>query len=222
MASFLYAIELGVDMIELDVHLSRDGELVVIHDETLERTTDGRGRVADKTLRELKKLRIEFEKQIPTLREVLDQMNDRVMINIELKGRGTGIKTALVLGEYICRRKWQRGKFLVSSFDCGELEKFSTLRTGAGIGVIFGTRYFRWSLGRLLLDVPFSLTEKATTVNASSVHVPLAYASAELIDAIHKNNLQAFVWTVNDKEDIERMKRLEVDGMFSDYPDRLK
>ena len=92
LASFRAAIAAGADMVELDVHLTRDNELVVIHDDTLERTTDGKGNVADKTLAELKRLDAGFKfnprfagERIPTLTEVLDVTRGRILVNIELK-----------------------------------------------------------------------------------------------------------------------------------------
>ena len=87
--SFEKAVLLGCDMTELDVHLCRSGEIVVIHDETVDRTTDGSGRVSDLTLNELKLLNAGQGEAIPTLYEVLSLLRDMISLNIELKGLGT-------------------------------------------------------------------------------------------------------------------------------------
>ncbi len=87
--SFRKAVELECDMTELDVHVCASGEVVVIHDETLDRTTDGKGQVSDHKLSELKQLDAGNGEEIPTLAEVLMLLKDKVMLNIELKGLGT-------------------------------------------------------------------------------------------------------------------------------------
>ena len=89
LASFKKAIEINADMIELDVHVCKTGEVVVIHDEKVNRTTNGKGYVSQKNLESLKKLDAGKGKKIPTLIEVLDLVNKRVKVNIELKGKKT-------------------------------------------------------------------------------------------------------------------------------------
>jgi len=88
MISFNRAIELGADMVELDVHLSKDNQLIVIHDETLDRTTTGQGKIKGKTLAEIKKLRTKKKNQpIPTLPEVINELKGKVKMNVEIKDR---------------------------------------------------------------------------------------------------------------------------------------
>ena len=115
--SFNHAIQLGVDIVELDVHICQSGEIMVIHDIKVDRTTNGTGFVGDKTLDELKTLDAGKGEQIPTLQEVLDQINRRVKVNIELKGNSTAKPVLKLLEKYIKEAGWSYNDFLISSFN---------------------------------------------------------------------------------------------------------
>ena len=115
--SFQKALDLHADGIELDVHLSSDGHLIVIHDETIDRTTNGKGFVNTFSLAELKTFLIDDQYEIPTLKEVFDLVNKKCLINIELKGLGTADKVAALIEEYIADQNWNYEHFIVSSFD---------------------------------------------------------------------------------------------------------
>jgi glycerophosphoryl diester phosphodiesterase len=128
--SFEKAIDLNVDGIELDVHLSLDGEIMVIHDETIDRTTNGKGFVKNFTALELK------EFGIPTLIEVLDLVNRNCFINIELKGNGTDQPVIELMEHYILNKNWHYSGFLVSSFDWKMLEEVHLLNPKIRIGVL--------------------------------------------------------------------------------------
>src|SRR3989344_4626849 len=101
LAAFAKALEIGVDIIELDVRVCKTGELVVFHDMALERTTNGNGLVADTSLEELKKLDAGGGEQVPTLKEVIDLVNKRVVLNIEMKGKGVVEQLATILKGYL-------------------------------------------------------------------------------------------------------------------------
>ncbi len=115
------ALEFGVDGIEIDVHVCASGELVVFHDFTLDRMTNGTGEIGKKTLSELKELRVDGHYKIPTLEEVLHIINKTCLLNIELKGRHTAAKTVEVIERYINQKGWKYSDFLVSSFPHHEL-----------------------------------------------------------------------------------------------------
>jgi glycerophosphoryl diester phosphodiesterase len=117
LVSFEKAIEMGADGIELDVHLSLDGHLIVIHDETIDRTTNGKGVVNQMTLQELKSFTINRKYTIPTLEEVLDLVNQRCFVNIELKNQDTAEKVVQLIKHYISVKNWTHAHFIVSSFD---------------------------------------------------------------------------------------------------------
>lgn len=206
--SFEKAIDLGVDMVELDVYRCKSGELVVIHDRKVDRTTDGHGFVEEMTLKELKLLNAGQGENIPTLEEVLDRIKARVSINIELKGSGTAEPVYELLEKYIKSKDWTHNDFLISSFNHYELKRFNSLKP-------------KIKIGALIEAIPIGYAEFAQKVNAYSVNVSLEFINKEFIDDAHARKMKVFVWVVNDVKDIRRMKDLGVDGIFSNYPDRL-
>lgn len=215
LSSFQKAIELGVDMVELDVHLCKSGELVVIHDEKVDRTTNGRGFVADMTLAELKKLNVGNGQTISILEEVFDFVNKRVGVNIELKGKGTAKAVADTVRHYVSRG-WGENMFIISSFDQKELREFRQYNPNARIGILVRSKIIiLWKKEvRYLLDF-------AKLIGAYSVHVPLRKFSVGFLRQARELGFKVFVWTVDLPDDIEKLKEARVDGIFSNFPDRL-
>lgn len=207
LASFQKAIFLGVDMVELDVHLCKTGELVVMHDETLERTTNGSGRVEEKTIADLKELDAGNGQKIPTLAEVFDLIDKNIQINIELKGKDTAKPLAELIEQYL-QKGWGKELFFVSSFNHGELKRFKELMPDVRVG--FATR-----------ENPSDCVNLAKNMNAWSVNSCFEFTDQKFIDQAHGNNLKVLAWTVNELRDIERMKALGVDGIISNFPDRI-
>lgn len=208
--SFKKALELNVDMIELDVHLCKSGELIVIHDKKVDRTTNGKGYVTHKTLDEIKMLDIDGGEKIPLLSEVFDLVDKKVKINVELKGKNTAEAVNDLIQKYVKNRGWKYEQFLISSFNRYELKRFHKLNPDVEIGVLIKeSPDYRDILGF------------ARMINAGYAHIFLRFINSDFVNTLHKNGLKVYVWTVNSVEDIERMKRLNVDGIFSDFPDRL-
>ncbi|MDZ4383036.1 MAG: glycerophosphodiester phosphodiesterase family protein [Thermodesulfovibrionia bacterium] len=206
--SFKKAIELNVDMIELDVHVCKTGEVVVIHDDKVDRTTDGKGYVAKKTFQKIRTLDAGKGQKIPILQEVLDMVDRKAKINIELKGKGTAKPVFGIIEKYVKEKRWSYDDFLISSFNRHELQKFYQLNPKVRLGILIArptTRFERF----------------AKKINAYSVNARIDLVNKDFINNVRKKRLKVFVWTVNDFKDIERMKLLEVDGIFSDFPDRL-
>lgn len=206
--SFKKGLELGVDMVELDVYALKTGELVVIHDDKVDRTTDGHGYVMDKTFEEIKSLDAGDGEKIPTLQEVLELVDKKVQVNIELKGEGTAQPVAKVIDQYIKDKGWSGDHFIVSSFDHYELKEFNSLKPEIRIGA-------------LITGIPIGYCDYAEKVNAYSVNLNLEFINQKFVDDAHGRGLKVFVYTVNDKDDINRMKDLGVDGLFSNFPDRI-
>jgi len=206
--SFKKALELNVDMIELDVYLCKTGELVVIHDDKVDRTTNGSGYVKEKSFEELRQLDAGKGEKIPTLQEVLDLTNKKARVNIELKGEGTAKPVSKVIEKYVKEKGWSYDDFLVSSFNHYELLKFSKLNPKVKIGV-------------LIKGTPIGFAEFAEKVNAYSVHLSLEFINKEFVEDAHKRGMKVFVWTVNDTDEMQRMKELGIDGVFSNFPDRI-
>jgi glycerophosphoryl diester phosphodiesterase len=206
--SFEKAIDLNADGIELDVHLSFDNQLVVIHDETIDRTTNGKGEVHQMTLQELKKIKIDNSQEIPTLIEVFDLVNRRCMINIELKGIGTAKPTAQLMEHYIATKNWNYNDFLVSSFDWNMLEETTVFNPKIRIGV----------LTEVSIEDALAFAKK---IKAFSIHPDYELLTQENVTLMQENGFGVFPWTVNSKEAIQKIKSFNVNGIISNFPDRV-
>jgi glycerophosphoryl diester phosphodiesterase len=202
------ALSFGVDAIEIDVHRCKTGELVVIHDFTLDRTTNGSGEVAKKSLSEIRGLNVEDEFGIPLLTEVLDFIEGKCTINIELKGLNTATATAKIIKKYIAEKNWTYKDFIVSSFQKNELFQMRKLDEKVALGILSKASVTEAiELGKLL--------------KASAIHPSLGIITRDNVKASHKAGFNVNVWTVNEPEDILRMREFGVDGIISDFPDRL-
>jgi glycerophosphoryl diester phosphodiesterase len=200
---------MDVDMVELDVYECASHELVVMHDDTLERTTNGNGNVWEKNLYELKLLDAGKGQQIPTLAEVFDLVDKRVKINIELKGKNTAIPTAQLIYDYVDNKGWAFDDFYVSSFDYVELALFKQVCFEVTIGGLYeGT------------DAPLAAFKKDYS-SYWAIGISKNSLTQEYIDEAHHRNLKIYVYTVNDVDEIDRIKKMGVDGIFCNYPDRL-
>jgi glycerophosphoryl diester phosphodiesterase len=208
LSSFSKALELDVDAVELDVYVCKTGELVVIHDDKVDRTTNGKGYVVDKSLEDLRELDAGGGQKIPLLSEVLDLVNNKVLVNIELKGVETAESVSKIIREYLEEKNWGVENFLVSSFDHPELRKFKDFMPKVNIGA-------------LITGIPETYAEFGERLNAYSVNLSAEFINEKFIDDAHKRGLKVLVWTVNDGDEMKKLKALNVDGMFSDFPDRL-
>lgn len=207
--SFAKAIEQGVDMIEFDVHVCASGELVVIHDDTVDATTNGTGRVAEKTLCDLQILNAGKGEHIPTVREVLDLVNRRVKVDIELKGLDTAHSVAQLVDHYVRYKDWTYDDFFVTSFEYDEFERFGVLCPHVKTSHIIHSFDGNW---RKVLD---QITTTIFVTCSDEI-------SHEMVEYLHKRGVSVYVYTVNEYVELERMKQLSVDGVFSDFPDRVR
>jgi len=205
LSSVRKAIDLGADWIEVDVHAVK-GELIAIHDDRLERTTNGTGYVMEKTLAHLRSLDAGKGQQIPTLREILDSVNGRAGINVELKGPKTAVLTVSLIEEYVTKRHWNYGQFIVSSFDRRRLKSARKLNPYIKIGILVDRPRRHYALF-------------ARRYRAYSVHVHTSLANARSVKRIHERGLKVFVYTANRAQDIDRLESLGVDGIFTDFPE---
>ena len=206
LSSFRKALELNVDMVEFDVHRCGSGEIVVIHDENLERTTDGKGPVSEKSYEEIACLHAGGGEKIPLLEEVLDLLDARSAVNIELKGEGTAGPVLEIVKKYLSERAWSTDDFLLSSFSLGELIASRELSPIIRIGLLVSSG-----------EVPSF--DAARELSAYSIHFPLDSVSEEMVQESHRRGLKVFVWTVNERAEVKTVKALGVDGIFSNYPD---
>ena len=204
--SFQRAAELGCPAIELDVYAVED-ELLVIHDDTLNRTTNGKGPVARKSLHELRQLDAGGATapgaQIPLLSEVFAALPTRMAINIELKGPGTARPVASAL------KSWQPGHpVLVSSFDHSELFNFRAQADDVAVAPLFHKSH------------P-DMLQIATDLNACAINLNHRLASRARLERIRAAGFGAVVYTVNQPRSAKRLLRDGATGVFTDRPDRI-
>lgn len=198
LASFEKAIAFGVDMIELDVRLSSDKIPMVIHDETIDRTTSKTGLVTDYSAKELQAL------GIPALIDVFKLVDNRCEINVEIK---TFSATQAVLN-LIAKSTFDQSKILISSFDWNALQEVRFHDEDIRIGVLTETD----------LDLAIAF---AKFIKAYSINPYYHLLTAENVQKIKEKGFKVFPWTINEPEDITFVKSLEVDGIITDFPERL-
>jgi glycerophosphoryl diester phosphodiesterase len=201
-SSFKRAIEMGSDAIELDVHRTKDGELVVIHDEDVSKTTNGEGKVGELTLKEIKELEVEGGEEIPSLEEAFDFIDKRVKILVELKEAGY---VEQVYG--LIKEKDQLDNVIVISFNEAPLRKIRELDEDIEIGYVYART-----------KKPL---ETAVDIGANYVLPLHHFTHTSTVEKAHEKGLKVIVWTVNDEEDVKEMKEKGVDGIASDKPDIL-
>lgn len=207
LASVCKALDLGVDWVEIDVRRVEDA-LVVLHDSTVNRTTNGRGNVSSFSLRDLRGLDAGGGERIPFLKEVFDLIGRRCGINIELKGPGTAGPAADLAVRCIRERGWSPDRILISSFDVKELRRVRE-------------RSAELPLAPLSLRLDNDVLDAAAALRADAVHLHHRFVRSGTVESVHSRNLKLHVYTVNDVRRIRRLYRLGVDGIFSDYPERV-
>lgn len=217
LAAFQAALELEVDGIELDVRTCKTGEVVVFHDPTLSRMTDGRGFVKGKSLKELKNLRIksqnsELNLRIPTLEEVIELVNGQVILNIEIKTKGLPKDHIEHKVVDILRQYGIEYKTILSSFNpivIRRLKKIDDqLLTGFLMDKNFTVRYS---------EIPLTKLSRA-----QAIHLERSLAKESFIRKFQEFGFYCVVWSVNDPKEMTRLIRLGVNAIITDKPDLLK
>ncbi len=211
MAAFQQAIELNADGIELDVQLSRDDHLVVFHDDTLQRTTNGSGRVDQHLWSELRKLDAgrwfgpDFSGAlIPELPEVLQFSPPGWRLNIELKTVPEPVRLAEKTAELL-EKVEDRERLIITSFDPRILMSIALLCPAIRLGLIFARV---WPPDELLYRWPVWSVEQSLL-------------TGECIEAAHKRGIRICAWTVNRVEEMTRLIEAGVDAIITNYPDRF-
>jgi glycerophosphoryl diester phosphodiesterase len=211
LSAFTAAIAAGAQMCELDVQLTIDGAVVVIHDETVERTTDGGGAVRSMTLAELKGLDAgvrfgpEFAgERIPTLEEVMTLVDGRCGLNIEIKRACVERKVC----ELIVERR-ALATAMISSFDWDALAVVRHFEPRVRVGLL-GSQW------------PVRLVGAAFELKAESINPRADIVTEDLCIAAHERNLSVYAWTVDEPDEMRRLIAFGVDGIMTNYPERLR
>lgn len=212
--AFLLARRMGADGIECDIHLSADGEFMVCHDETVDRTSNGRGKISEMTAQELKKLDFgswygpEYANtRIPTLDEMLDVVSVMDIINIEVKSFGADSAVAIDRFYAVLAGRRLLEKVIISSFHIELLKEMKERHPD------FYTAYLYEGKGRegILL---------AKEHLCDAIHPYKGDVDQELAAFARERGLGINVWTLNEEAELERIGRLDIDGVITNYPDR--
>lgn len=207
-ASIEKALELGVDMIEIDVFNVKSGETVVFHDDTLERLTNAGGEIEDWDYFELQKVIVEGGHKIPLLQDVLKLINHKVRLNIELKGGGTADRVNFITNYYIEKKGWSLNDFLISSFKWDELREMRRINPEIPIAI-------------LTENNPSEAISIAKELKAEAINPDFRMLNAENNLEIQEAGFKIYTWTVNEPQDIMAMKKFGVDGIITNYPERI-
>ncbi len=228
--AFKYSAEMGVDVLELDIHQTADGKLVVMHDATVDRTTDGSGKVSEMTLAELKKLDAGFDFTtdggktfpfrgkgitVPTLEEIFDALPG-MTFNVEPKQAAVSVVKPLCS---LLREKNKTGNVIVGSFRQEILDAFRAECTEVATSASPSEVSYFLTMYKTGLAESYTPPMQALQVPENVGY--LNVVSKDFVETAHKLNLKVHVWTVNEKEDMQRLLEMGVDGIMTDYPDRL-
>ena len=215
--AFALAFDLGAEAIECDVQRSRDGQPVIIHDGTVDRTTNGTGYVAELAFRELRSLnagrRWRIHAKIPTLAETLALVRERGALNLEIKGESVEQSTGTALAVEPVLRSLDaefRSRILVSSFEHPAIVEIKRRLPELRVALLYGNE---WKGKDLLAP--------ALAVHAEAIHPGVALVTPNLIRSAHDAGLRVNVWTANRPDTIRRLLAWHADGLFSDYPERV-
>ena len=204
MAAFQLAMDIHADGIELDVMLSKDGHVVVVHDNTVDRTTNGSGRVKDMTLEELKSLDAGGGEKIPTLEEVFDRFGGQCLINIELKNYSSIFDSLPLDVAKLVKLHDLSDSVLLSSFNAFNLPRVRRRLAGVKLGLITDSGKARNWIWRFF--------------HYDSLHPYFSDVDEVLVSALHAKGKQINVWTVDDPDEIRRLASLDVDGIITNDP----
>lgn len=205
------ALELHVDMIEFDVHLLKDGEVILMHDDTVDRTTNGHGFVSDMTFSQMRKLNAGKGEKVPTLREVLDLIDKSVPVVIELSGFVSAVeKVANIITEYVAQHGWNYGDFMVSSFIHDDVRILKKLLPQVKVGINISA-------------IPISYAKVAEDTGADFIATEHLYLrDADFVKDAHERGLQFYVYSLDSAQYLKRYESFGIDGVFSNKPDLLR
>ncbi len=204
LSSFKKAIELGVDMVELDARVSKDNEIIVIHDSSVDRTTDGKGYIRNMSLKHIKKLRINKKEQIPTLQEVIDIVKGKCKINIHIKEHKATDKVLEII-----KNNEFHNDVLISSFNERTLMHVKKINSRIKTGYLFRR------------PTPFYI-KLGKRLGVDALHPLYTIITKRMVTRAHKNRLKVNVWPLKNKRAVLASKLCRVDGLIIDDPELVK
>ena len=203
------ALDLGVDGIEIDVFRCQSGEIVVFHDKKLNKLTNGKGKIQEKTWAQLQELQVMGSEAIPVLEEIIQLINGTVRLNIELKGKNTSKGVFNIMQTAVESGRWKINQLYVSSFDWEELGEFRKLTNQFGIAVLTDKN-------------PLDAIPVAHELSAFAINPNHKKLTQDKIKQIQGEGFEVLTWTVNDTARIHELTSWGVDAIITDFPDRAK
>jgi len=204
LAAIWKARSFRADFVEIDLRETSDGHLVLLHDETIDRTTNKSGNVAEMSLEQVQRLDAGNWQRIPTLEEALDICGKAIGVILELKVEGIGNEACAIV-----KRTGFTNSLIYASFLMTELHRVRQADAGAQLMVLHHRH------------LPLDPVAEVVALDASHVGLHYSTLTPPLLQTYHNLGRQVFVYTVNDPKDIRRMREMGVDGIVSDYPDRI-
>tara|TARA_B100000989_G_scaffold132136_1_gene98086 strand:- start:13 stop:765 length:753 start_codon:yes stop_codon:yes gene_type:complete len=205
------AIELNVDGIEIDVFKSKTGELVVYHDPFLSRLSNSNAFIEQISLDSIKKIELIGGYFIPTLKEIVDIIPEKIFLNIELKGQDTAFETNKIIINYLNTYNFPVSKFIISSFRWDELKKIRSFNKDIPIAILVDSLY--------KIDDAIKLAKQ---INAVALNPNNEFITKEIVNKIQSKNIKVYPYTINTPRNIRRMRSMGVDAIITDYPERIK
>lgn len=212
LASIRKAMEIGADYSELDVQLSKDGKVVLIHDKTLDRTTNGKGPISEWNLADLQTLDAGFwfdekfkDEPLPTLEQVIELVKGKMKLNIEIKVSEFNQELADKVVDLVRSEKFKKD-CMITSFDQPTVEYVRKVAPELKVGLIFGKDY---------KDSVFIGNWQVLSSNEANIN-------EKFMTKAHNAGKHVHVWTVNDEKEMNKLIKLGVDGIITNYPDRMK
>ena len=204
--AFRKAIKLKADVVEFDVRQTKDGRIVVMHDDNVARTTDGSGLIKNLTFKEIRKFHLPNGELVPTLQETFDVLKNKCICKIHIKDRFIENKI-----DKIIKRNHIENSVMITSVMNSSLKKIKKIFPK--IKIAKGGFKTRISIEDLI--------KKAKRVKANIVGVHCSIITKKIVEELHKNGLEVHVWPVNDKRTIKKMKKIGVDGITTKCPDEI-
>ena len=205
MQAFKKALELNVDGVEFDVHLTKDKQIIVMHDDNVQRTTNGYGLIKDLTLEKIRLFHQKNREPVPTLRDVLDLLNNKCTCKIDVKSEGIEEPLIKIIKEY----KIEDSVIITSKF-LDMVEKIKKLDPKITTEMQV---WEPWNEDEMI--------QHAKEIKADIIAPNYLMCTKKLVEKAHDNGLKVHVWTVNEKKDRDKMKAIGVDGIVSDCPDKI-
>lgn len=210
LASIQKALDLKVDGIEIDVFKCKSGEIVVFHDDELDRLSNGTGPIELKTYDELQELTLEGDHKIPLLKDVLNLVNGQCMVNIELKGGNTANAVSKIVNMYLEFDMFTEDDIIISSFNWEELEAFHKKNKNINVGILTNGD-----------QDPMEALPLAKKLRAKTIHSEASTLTEDIVKQLKKRGLKVYAWFDKEPKTFKKIVDLKIHGIILDRPDKV-